>query len=161
MTIYLVRHGPAEERGGPGPDAERALTRPGKSKTKKAMKGFVRLGARPDLVLSSPLVRAWETAEILAAALGRVGSSAGRPRVEEDLAPGGDALALLHRLEAGPDAVALVGHEPDLSRLGALLAGGVFELKKAGAARIDGAPSPGGGRLVWLATPLLLRRLAR
>jgi phosphohistidine phosphatase len=157
LEIYLVRHGLAEERGGAKPDAERALTKKGRRRTKKAMRGFAKTGARPKLILSSPLVRAWETAEILAKVL-----DASEPRVEEDLAPGGEPARVLERLRAEDrESVALVGHEPDLSELAALLGGGRVELDKAAIARLDGDPEPGHARAVWLLQPLLLKRLAR
>src|SRR4051794_37184555 len=77
LKIYLVRHGVAEERGGSIADEDRALTTEGKRRTRKAMRGFARLRDGPSLILSSPLVRAWQTAEIVAKSLG-----ADRPRLE-------------------------------------------------------------------------------
>lgn len=155
MKIYLVRHGIAEDRG-QKPDEDRALTGEGKRLTKKAMRGFAELRETPQLVVSSPLLRAWQTAVILAKVL-----DADRPRVETALAPGGDPLDVLARLRREErESVALVGHEPDLSELGELLAGKTL-LKKGAIARIDGEAEPGGGRLVWLLQPFLLRRLAR
>jgi phosphohistidine phosphatase len=156
LKIYLVRHGIAEERGGSKPDEDRKLTAKGKRLTKKAMRGFAKLREPPSLILSSPLVRAWETAVLLARVL-----DSDMPRVESALAPGGDPHAVLARLRREErESVALVGHEPDLSDLAGILAGKV-ELRKAAIARIDGLPDAGGGRLEWLLQPFLLRALAR
>ena len=155
MKLYLVRHGLAEERSPLVADEERPLTGKGKRRTREAFRGLARI-ARPERILSSPLVRAVETAEILARALGHDGF-----REEGSLAPGGDPHALLARLaREGGESVALVGHEPDLSELAFLLAGRI-ELKKAGVALIEGEPRPGEGRLAWLLPPLLLARLER
>jgi phosphohistidine phosphatase len=157
LILLVVRHGLAEVRAPGLRDEDRALTREGKRRTKKAMRGLIALGERPRVLLSSPLRRAWQTAEILARELGR----GTRPRVERALVPGADLEELLARLrEESAESVAIVGHEPELSTLVRTLAGSI-ELKKAGVARVDGSPEPGGGRIAWVATPLLLRRAAR
>lgn len=158
MKILLVRHGVAEERGGATPDEDRALTRDGRRKTRKAMRGLARvLGDARPLVLSSPLVRAWETAKIFAKVL-----EADPPRVERGLSPAGERAHLLERLgHERREWVALVGHEPDLSELAKHLGGGSLEIRKAGAALLDGEPREAGAHLVWLLPPLLLRRLSR
>ncbi|MEZ0229951.1 MAG: phosphohistidine phosphatase SixA [Planctomycetota bacterium] len=157
MKIYLVRHGIAEERGGAKPDDDRALTGKGKRRTRKAMRGFAKLREVPRLVLSSPLVRAWETAVILA----RV-SGADAPRVETALAPGGDLDAVLARLRReGRESVALVGHEPDLSTLAERLGASNVLLRKGAVARRDGDPEPRQARLAWLLQRYLLRHMAR
>ncbi len=156
MKIYLVRHGVAEERGGKKPDEDRALTREGKRRTRKAMRGFAKLREGTPLILSSPLVRAWQTAIILSRVL-----DADAPRVETALAPGGDLDAVLDRLRREErESIALVGHEPDLSSLSARLGAKVL-LKKAAIARLDGEPARDGARLVWLLQPYLLRRMTR
>lgn len=157
MILHIIRHGLAKKRSPRRKDEDRALTKKGKRWTRQAMRGLVALGARPRLILSSPLVRARQTAEILGRALGKK-----KPRFEKALAPGGNARDLLARLaNESVDEVALVGHEPDLSLLVKLLTGGAIELAKAGCARVDGEPARRKGKLVWAATPLLLRRLGR
>ncbi len=153
MKIYLVRHAIAEERSPHVTDEDRALTKKGKRRGRRAFRGFAKI-ADPLRIVSSPLVRARQTAKLLARALGHEGWEE-----DDDLAPGGDRQALLSRLEGSND-VALVGHEPDLSLLAEVLAGRI-ELAKAGAALIEGEPRPGGAHLVWLLTPLQLARLAR
>src|SRR5271170_5224137 len=68
MLVYLVRHGIAVDREDPDcpPDAERPLTKKGIEKARLVLKGLLELGAKPDVILSSPLVRALQTAEIAA-----------------------------------------------------------------------------------------------
>ena len=157
--IYLVRHAIATERGESWPDdTKRPLTRDGIRRFKEAVKGLRSIGVEPDLVLTSPLTRARQTAELLSAGL------SGRPPIEivDALAPGGAPGAIvsaLRRLRVG--SVALVGHEPDLGHLASVLlgSGGPLAFKKGGVCRIDLArisPRPG-GTLAWLATPRLLR----
>ncbi|HEX5216922.1 MAG TPA: phosphohistidine phosphatase SixA [Vicinamibacterales bacterium] len=161
-TLYLIRHAIAHERGPKWPDdTKRPLTRAGIAKMRRAAKGLVAAGVKVDLVLSSPLVRARQTAEIVAAAFKRP------PKIVEasELAPDQSAEAvveLLARQKRGR-AFALVGHEPDLGQLAAWLVGAArpFPFKKGGTARIDvdDQPVQGGGQLVWLATPGLLRKI--
>lgn len=166
MRIILFRHGPAGKRDEARwpDDAFRPLTARGIERTRLAALGVVRLERSITRVLSSPLKRAAETAELLAEAL------KGRARVEplDALAPGRPFRAVLAKLaEAGPDeAVALVGHEPDLGKLaGVMLIGAPasLPLKKAGACAIafDGMVVAGGGRLEWFLPPKVLRRRVR
>jgi phosphohistidine phosphatase len=166
VELYLVRHGIAEEAREGQLDEDRALTGKGRRRTVQALRGLRRMGVRVEHVLSSPLVRAWQTARIVSELVGKDG-----PRVEAALAPGGTPRALCERLaRLAPDArVALVGHEPGLGRLATWLAaapedgpfappGGVV-FKKAGVARLDveGAPRAGHARLLWVLEPKLLR----
>ena len=112
--IYLVRHGEAEDVSRTGRDHDRALTSDGRSRTRRAARGLARLGAAPTLLVSSPLVRARETADEIAASFPRA-----RREVWEELSPGVDESALTDRLErlAAGDDVMLVGHEPDFGEL--------------------------------------------
>ena len=166
MRIVLLRHGPAGTRDPSRwpDDAARPLTSRGRERTRRAAQGVRRLVDGVALVLTSPLVRARETADLLAAVV--------EPEKDvetlDSLAPGGSTrpiLARLGRLE--PDStVVLVGHEPDLGKLAGLLVFGApapLPLKKAGACSISFADSPaaGTGRVDWLLGPALLRRLAR
>jgi phosphohistidine phosphatase len=163
-SLYLVRHGIAAERGDAWPDdALRPLTHQGITRMRRGARGLRALGVSFDLVLTSPLVRAADTAAILAKAFDP------RPdvRTTAALAPGGAPTRLTDVLGAHPKAmsIALVGHEPGLGELAAWLIGAHEPLvfKKGGVCRIDTAawPPDRRGRLVWLATPRMLRALDR
>lgn len=159
-SIFLVRHAIAAERGEAWPeDAERPVTKRGAERMRQAARGLVALGVTFDVILTSPLVRAVETADILAAAY--------RPAPGRDvcplLAPGTPPARMAAGLEAwaGKRHVALVGHEPDLGQLAAWLIGAQHPLpfKKGGACRIDvpALPPSRNGQLIWFATPRMLR----
>ena len=163
MEICLVRHAIAVERGTKGfeDDALRPLTPRGRDRMREAAAGLTSL-ITPQLVLTSPLLRATQTAEILAAAY-RLSS----PKRVEALAKGDDAALLneLRDLDASP--VMLVGHEPHLSgTLSLLLTGDAArmstDLKKGAAALVAcaGDPDPGSCWLEWLLQPAALRALA-
>src|SRR5437588_3868772 len=111
MKLYLVRHGIAESNSIAKPDAERALTPEGKSKMERIAKGLAHANVSIDLILTSPLVRARETAEILARGLGGI-----ELKMLPELASGATAtkVAQAIRRYAKVNALALVGHEPDL-----------------------------------------------
>lgn len=115
MRLYLVRHAEAIDRTAEIPDAMRYLTPDGRSFFRKTVKQMAREGARPDVIFSSPLVRAVQTAEILAVEIGFRGAL----RVTETLAPGFGRAGLRSVLSKceGAKEVALVGHEPDLGDL--------------------------------------------
>jgi phosphohistidine phosphatase len=154
--VYLVRHAIAEDRAASGRDADRALTREGRKKMKRAASGLAALGIRAPMVFTSPLVRARETAAILAEAL-----PGARVEVCDLLAPGVDAAALAafldRRSESAP--AMLVGHEPDLSEvLSEWLTGSPARLatrfrKGAVACVLAGTlPPQGRATLEWLMT---------
>jgi phosphohistidine phosphatase len=166
MRIFLLRHAIAETRDPERypADADRPLTREGKTRMARAARGMRALGLRFDLVLTSPLLRARQTARIVVATF--------RPRPPmhalKPLSPGGGAGGVFAALEPVPSdaAVLLVGHEPDLHRLAGAMtleqrADMPVEFKKGGLCRIDfeGTPKPGHGRVVFLLTPKILRRL--
>lgn len=162
IELYLVRHAVAAERGAAWPDdTVRPLTPDGAARFRKAVAGLARYGVEIDHILTSPLVRCRQTAELLADGL------PGKPRVQaiDTLAPGNAATAVI--TEAGRVArrprVALVGHEPELGVLAAKLIGArrPLEFRKGAVCRIDvDALPPGGpGHLRWFATPRMLRRL--
>lgn len=162
LALYLVRHAIAAERGEKYPnDAKRPLTSDGIARMRQAVHGFKKLDPGIDLVLTSPLVRARHTAEILMAGL----SPAPAMEVLDVLAPGHSPSDVAAALTSGRlrHAIAIVGHEPDLGQLGAWLLGARQPLvfKKGGMARIDVAGLPPGkdGQLIWLATPRMLREL--
>jgi phosphohistidine phosphatase len=162
--LYLVRHGLAEERGEAWPDdAKRPLTEDGIDRMRKAARGLARLGVTIDVVLTSPLVRARQTAEIVAAAIDP------RPSLvaAESLSPGGSFAAVVADLEkhARKTRIALVGHEPGIGELAARLIGSrhAIEFKKGAVCRVDveTLPPSGPGDLRWLMTTKILRAIRR
>jgi phosphohistidine phosphatase len=164
MELYLVRHAIAEEPSSTGRDADRALTREGEAKMRRIAQGLRALEVRLDLILTSPYRRAAETAEVLAAALGGV-----ERRALEELAAAGDTGALLAALRPyrQVEALALVGHQPDLGYVASQIMTGSPDLcplpfKKGGVACLE-IPSPRGamrGELAWFMTPKQLRALS-
>lgn len=157
--IYLVRHGIAAERGKEWPDdSKRPLTHKGRARLREIAAGLKTHEVELDLILSSPLVRARQTADLLRDGLGV------EAPVEETtaLAPGGAPAALLDVLRRkNVPRVALVGHEPDLGQLAAFLIGARAPLvfRKGGVCRIDFEKLPPAppGHLVWFALPKMLR----
>ncbi len=167
MNLYVLRHGMAVERGTPGfkTDAERPLTPKGKRQLRQIAATMKNLDLGFDLILSSPFLRARQTAEIVAPS----------PRLKkclafsDELAPDGDPKALIRQLSElnpVPDNVLLVGHEPYLSRLVALLISGqttvTIALKKGGLCRLE-TDSLRYGRcaaLAWLLTPKQMKWMA-
>lgn len=124
MKLYVMRHGPAEEQAHSGVDGDRALTSAGRARVRAVAKALTQLGEEPLLVLTSPLVRAVQTAEIIALDT-KLGDRGGVVEVRRAVAPGGDAAALAHALAAeSRKRVMFVGHEPDLSELAGRLLGG-------------------------------------
>src|ERR1017187_5933090 len=118
MELYLLRHGLAVEHGTPGfaEDSARPLTPKGRRQLRKIAAAMKQMGLDFDLILSSPLPRAKQTAEIVAARL----KLKKRLKFSNALAPGGDPAILFRQLERtrpAPEKLLLVGHEPDLSRL--------------------------------------------
>lgn len=154
--LYFVRHGLAEERGDAWPDdTKRPLTEEGMARLRKAVRGLSRIGVAIDVVLTSPLVRARQTAEIVARHLGL------EVRLDERLAGAFDATmvdAILADL-GDPTRLVLVGHDPVFSELLGFLAGTDRATMKKGAfARVDvkGPMTSGDGALRWLVPPDLL-----
>lgn len=164
MRICLFRHGPAAPPGEGGVSQEdRPLTEEGIGKTRRAAQGVLSLDLGIDLIFSSPLRRARQTAEILAEVLKKP-----KPRITDQLLPDVSGAGLLECLkEVRAEAPLLVGHEPSLSAAAAFLIGapeaGSIQLKKAGLAVVEldrWTPRPR-GTLVLLATPSMLRGLAK
>jgi phosphohistidine phosphatase len=160
--LYLVRHAIAADRGSEWPDdGKRPLTERGMSRFKEVVKGLRRLDIAVDEIYTSPLVRAKQTAELLASGL------EGKPPVKvlDALAPGHTATAVMSNLAkiARRRRIALVGHEPELGELAAHLigAGRALAFKKGGICRIDvgSLSARRAGGLVWFASPAILRRL--
>jgi len=162
VELYLIRHGLAEERGEAWPDdTKRPLTPKGMSRLRKSARGLADLGVSFDVILTSPLVRARQTAEIIAAQLD------GRPALvnTESLAPDGTYAAVAAELEkhAKRTRIALVGHEPGIGELAARLIGSrhAVAFRKAAVCRVDldGLPPSGPGELRWFLTSRILRKI--
>jgi len=123
MKLYVVRHGAAEDHAESGIDADRALTAVGRSRVRGVAKTLLEADEAPLQVFTSPLVRAVQTAEVMALVT-RLGEGGGTVEVRRDVAPGGDAVQLARRMAAeGRKRVMLVGHEPDLSAVVSALTG--------------------------------------
>ncbi|HEY5619924.1 MAG TPA: phosphohistidine phosphatase SixA [Vicinamibacterales bacterium] len=162
--LYLVRHAIAAERGEEWPDDDkRPLTARGVARFKEAIAGLKQLEAGVDEIFTSPLVRAKQTADLLAAGL------PGKPAVKvlDVLAPGHTPTSVMAQLarSARRRRIALVGHEPSLGELAAHLigAGRALPFKKGGVCRIDveSLTSRRPGALTWFVQPRLLRGLGR
>jgi len=166
MDCVLFRHGIAVDRAAwTGAEAERPLTPKGAAKVREGAAGLLQLGLTPTHILSSPLVRAVETATMIRAAI------EARPeiRICDELVPDAPPDKLLPLLDTLPDdaCVICVGHEPHLGETAGVLLFGQpvagLSLKKAGACciRFEGPAKAGQGMLRWWLTPSQLRNLAR
>ena len=166
MNLYLVRHAIAFQ---PDPaswpdDRDRPLTPQGEKKFRRAVRGLEALVPGVDVVLSSPLVRAWRTAEILC-------KTAGWPEPSrfDPLEPGTAPADVVDALQphASAESVALVGHEPSLHELLSYLLSGdpgnvKVTMKKGGVAylSVDDGLRAGSAALQWVVSPRILRSLA-
>lgn len=166
MELYLLRHGIAVEPGTRGfeDDFARPLIPKGRRQLRKTAAAMKKLARDFDLILSSPLARAKQTAEIVAKELKRKK----RLRFSNALAPGGTVSILLRQLERekpAPEKVLLVGHEPDMSRLISLLVTGGQQLqvdfKKGGLCKLETEKLHAGqcAKLVWLLTPKQMKMM--
>jgi phosphohistidine phosphatase len=165
MLLYLVRHAKAKQRD---PDAwpddrERPLTKRGKAQFQRAARGLRRLAPEVDVVLSSRYTRAAQTAAVLAKAA-RWPTAVACPALEEE--PAADAVDAARRAAAqGIKALALVGHNPQMEAIAALLVAAhehaSFEFETGAVACLEVPPElrPGSARLTWLAQPKMLRAL--
>ena len=164
MRVILFRHGPAGDRDARRwpDDRLRSLTPRGEERTRRAVRGLLRLEPGVSGVLTSPLVRCMQSAAILA----KSAQLEHTPGALDALAPRGSWRDVLLRLgESSPEAaVVLVGHEPELGKLAGVLLFGApsaLPLKKAGGCSIefDGAVSPGKGHLRWFLPSRALGRV--
>lgn len=152
MKLYLVRHAEAIERSARMPDASRHLTTKGRLAFRKIARRVRKAGITPDVIFTSPLLRAVQTAEILAERV----KCQGDVFVAEELSPGFDqgALRFLLARAADPREVAFVGHEPDLGTLAAMLLDvpGGFPLRKGAvlALEVDGTARKGSAKFLWM-----------
>ena len=162
--LYLIRHAIAEERGDAWPDdAKRPLSEDGVARMRKSVRGLARMNEIIDVILTSPLVRTRQTAEIVAGAFD--------PRLSivavDSLAPDGSQAAIFADLEkhARKTRIGIVGHEPSIGELAARLIGSrhAIEFKKGAICRIDvdELPPGGPGELRWFLPPKFLRALKK
>jgi len=166
MKLYLLRHGIAVDHigGEISSDRQRPLTKEGQKETNQIACALAKIGVKADLIVSSPLVRAKQTAEIVKDILAK-GTEL---QITESLAPGSTASDLYQFLKPFNqlEEIFLVGHEPDMSRLaGTLLWAGPelnIPFKKAGVCRIDivDIPPTSPGILKWFVTPRILCAIA-
>lgn len=163
MNLYILRHGIAGDPGADYPDDDlRPLTDKGIRRMRRAAMGMDAMGVAPDLIISSTLVRAIETAEIVQQGL----SVAPRIITSEALVPSAHPSRIVQDLadsHTALDSVMVVGHEPHMSSLVSYILTGrvswLIDLKKGALVSIDLAPS-GRGRLLWAMAPRHLRALA-
>ena len=153
MILYFLRHGRAEQHS-EGPDAERRLTKKGTHELEGAGPLWRRLKLRPEVILSSPLVRAVQTAEIARAEL----ELKAKLQTDERLAPGASwdrmAQAMADHHEAAR--VMFVGHNPDFEDAVELLSGAeAVRIRPGGVACLEfpGVPEPRAGEIAWLLDP--------
>ncbi len=161
-VIYLVRHGIAGPAAAGLGNGDRRLSPEGKRKMRRVARGLKRLGVLPDVVLSSPLRRAEETASVVAGVLDpklKVG-------IYPPLAPGHEPAEAVKglRLCRAAREVMLIGHQPDLGLLASHLLAGTsalvplpFKKGAVAAIRVASIPPRAGGTLMWFMTPKQLR----
>ena len=165
MLLLVIRHGIAAEPRSEDPetDARRELTKEGREKMRLGAKGLRRELDAPDVLASSPLVRARQTAEIVADAYGGIDVV-----IADELVPGQPAAALASWLKRHTkhDRVAVVGHDPHLSMTASWLITGsdrpILKLKKGAACLLEFTGDIGAGRalLRWSLQPGQMRALA-
>jgi len=151
MKLYVMRHGPAGERGEAANDFERPLTGEGQVETARVAKGLTRLRVKPASILSSPLRRARQTAEIVAAEL----TPGVAPTVEDGLASGATPGEIVKALKGVAGDILISGHDPDFSTLFSYLLTGesqpFIDFSKSGVAAIEfrERPERAAGTLLW------------
>ena len=166
MDCILFRHGIAADwRDWQQADHSRPLTEEGIEKTRKAVKGLIRLGVTPTHLLCSPYLRTRQTADIAKETLGFAGQTQQCAELRPDASPE-DFLNVLVSFSED-DCVLCVGHEPHLGHTAGTMLSGQFvsglSFKKAGACgiRFHGKPRQGNGALLWWLEPAQLRKLAK
>jgi phosphohistidine phosphatase len=151
MRVYFFRHGLAQPQNEPGMmDHQRQLTAVGAARVRRAARAMRLLGVKATRLYSSPLIRARQTADILAQTLGVA------VQVRSEVGPGFNAAAAASLLRdvGQDDEVIFVGHEPDFSATVQQMTGACIEMKKGGLARVDiDDYHPLRGRLTWLISP--------
>ena len=163
MNIYILRHGIAADRSSEYSDDNlRPLTRKGIDRMRREVAGMGAIGIAPDVIISSPLVRAVQTAEIVQQGL----SAPSRMATSEALVPWAHPSQILRELaasHASTSSVMVVGHEPHLSSLVSYILTGevswLISLKKGALCNID-LSSSDRGQLLWALTPKQLRAMS-
>lgn len=163
MMLYLMRHGIAEDAAPSGGDSERRLTQDGTLRTAMVAKCLNRLGLSFDCIVSSPYVRARETAQIVS----RITEHTETPSLDSRLAPFAsfDDVCELIAEHSDVDALLLTGHEPSMSTFISGLVGDgrlTIEVKKASvtAIALHQTRKPARGALLWSIPPKLFERLS-
>ena len=163
LELYLIRHGVAAERGEEFPDdSKRPLTSSGIARLRKEAKALEALGVGFDHIITSPLVRTRQTADVFVEML----KSKPSLSMSDALAPAGAPTAVVQELgkHMRKPRIALVGHEPNIGELAARLIGArtPIEFKKGAICRIDFEvfPPKGIGQLRWFITPRMLREIS-
>jgi phosphohistidine phosphatase len=157
MKCYLVRHGQAVDAGSwSGADADRPLTEKGRTRTERSAKALAALRLDLDAILTSPLVRAKQTAAIIAHGLDAENHVAEDVRLAGGFGP--SALSEILAEHADHEAVMLVGHEPAMSAtVAALVGGAMVDFKPGSVACIELArPTSAHGVLLWFAPAKVL-----
>jgi phosphohistidine phosphatase len=153
MQLYFLRHGEADWPGWTKPDDERPLTDFGKKEVRQMAKFLSRLKVKADLIVTSPLPRALQTAEVAAEELKT------KLRQDEALEPGFGISELRNVVKRhGSKVLMLVGHEPDFSSVISVLTGAFLKLSKAGVVLVDIDLETEKGRLLWLFPPKFARK---
>jgi phosphohistidine phosphatase len=165
VNLYIMRHAEAEEQAVSGGDEARSLTERGRDRTRGAGRGLRALGVRLDAILTSPLLRAAQTAEMVANEYSNNPPPQVLPALSPDIAPR-EAIAALAPF-AHQGSVLAVGHEPQLSKLVALLLNShgavAIRFKKGGcvALALSKTVEPGAAELRWMLTQRQLRKLRK
>jgi phosphohistidine phosphatase len=153
MKLYFLRHGEADWPDWEKSDDERPLTKDGKKEMHEVGKFLKRVKADPELIVTSPLPRASQTAKIAAEHLKVKG------REDKLLEPGFGRQELERILKKYPaESLMIVGHEPDFSHTIEQLTGGSIKLSKAGVALVELDRSWRKGRLLWLFPPKIAKK---
>ena len=157
MKVYFLRHGIAvDAEDFDGDDFDRPLTKEGKDRIGREAKTLAKIGLNVDAIFTSPLVRAKQTARIVAEALDLEKRLVEDPRVDPGFNAGRLSEILRDRADAA--AIMLVGHEPSMSStIGEIVGRARIDLKKGGLACVDlSDPCAQTGTLQWLLAPKLL-----
>ncbi len=164
MRVYVMRHADAEPAAGYATDADRPLTAKGKRQADSVGRALAKLGTAPTVIISSPFLRACQTAEVLARA------ARWKANIEESnsLLPGAEAQRTFKMLASrGGREIAVVGHAPQMEELISLMLVGktqdIVEMKKASVACVEfgGRPAAGKGTLCWHLTVKAVEALLR
>jgi phosphohistidine phosphatase len=139
MELYVLRHAMAVDQEHTDRDAERMLTTEGRERLRRSTRCWDGLGVTVDLILTSPFLRARQSAEVAAVALGMAGGIEVCPALSAGASPSAIVRAIAERCQED-HRVMIVGHEPDLGRLVSVLVcgddGAGFRMKKAGLTKL-------------------------